>query len=737
MPLPQQHRGLGYRLYKFLFGTTPTLIAEEIRETEDLYRRVATLHEKSPTAQNGTPFDMACGVCAGFIEHVPARLTGDFLAAVRDIIALEGHLLTLPEVKDFKALSMKEGMELRNMLRSKEWFHLNEEKVVKRLYECLHLLFGTTALTIPDIEVPSPFTIPVIYTLPEPRHFIDKIWGTLAAEEYADADLFARLRKTLYANYCAASGLPQGTDKPLRLAAKSTEPLHEIVTTYLGGTPFGEFLASPVPLKLTHEDRANHVHVVGGSGAGKTQLLQTLILHDIQSEDPPALVIIDSQGDLIDKLSHLEAIQDRLLLITPKDIDHPPALNIFDIDRGRLGGYDALTKEQVTAGAIETFDYLFTGLLGADLTAKQGVFFRYVARLMLSLPETMGRNATIIDMIRLMNDTEPYRPAIEKLPDIQREFFLRDFTANTFEQTKEQIRYRLQGIIENPTIAKLFTSERTKIDLFTELNNGSIILVDTAKDLLKGSSSHFGRIFIALTLQAVLERAAIPENKRRSAFLVVDEAAEYFDQNIDDLLTEARKYKLGCCFAHQHLDQCTPQLRASFAANTGIKMASGVSSSDARALAPDMRTSQDFILSQPKLHFACHIRNVTPQAVSIPIEVGKLEREPRLSDAAYEEMRKLNRERVSLGISRAPPPDPPPAAPSPPPAPPSPTRPTGGVSFMVTAAQKEALRQRGYTDADLREMRPEDAHRTVQSPKKQRKRPKRRHGPIEDIDTSS
>lgn len=56
---------------------------------------------------------------------------------------------------------------------------------------------------------------------------------------------------------------------------------------------------------------------------------------------------------------------------------------------------------------------------------------------------------------------------------------------------------------------------------------------------------------------------------------------------------------------------------------------------------------------------------------------------------------------------------------------------------MVTGAQKEALRQRGYTDDHIREMRPEDAHRIVQSPKKQRKRPKRRHGPIEDIDTST
>src|ERR1700692_4836912 len=106
----------------------------------------------------------------------------------------------------------------------------------------------------------------------------------------------------------------------------------------------------------------------------------------------------------------------------------------------------------------------------------------------------------------------------------------------------------------------------------------------------------------------------------------MSEASEYFDGNIDDLLTDARKYKLGCVFAHQYLEQAAPSLRASLAANTSIKFASGVSTNDARAMATDMRTTPDFILKQPALQFACHIRNVTPQAVSIPVYPGLPER---------------------------------------------------------------------------------------------------------------
>jgi hypothetical protein len=86
--------------------------------------------------------------------------------------------------------------------------------------------------------------------------------------------------------------------------------------------------------------------------------------------------------------------------------------------------------------------------------------------------------------------------------------------------------------------------------------------------------------------------------------------------NLETLLSQARKYNVGVLFAHQHLDQLTPALRASVAANTSIKLAGGVSDKDARALASDMRTTPDFLAGMAKharaTDFACHVRNYTP-----------------------------------------------------------------------------------------------------------------------------
>ncbi len=633
--------------------------ARDLDDTKALYARVRARHRASIYGRDDIRTVFGGNIyatCSGVSEP----LVPVFARAIDALLSLERPIFECPDIDlDRAHLSLKESVDLRHFLRAKEYFHAHENKVIDLLGNGVSLIFSTLADMLPQTFDPSPFTIPLVYSLPEPKKFLDNLIGELYEQKYVDAGLFVEVSRTIYMNLCAASGIADPYEreqsKPFVKPSGDGAPLHEIVETYFKGTPFYDFFLAPTPLKFTYEERFSHMHVLGGSGAGKTTLLQNLILNDLKSDDPPSLVIVDSQGDLIDKLSHLALfdpgrglLAHRLVLISPKDIEYPPALNIFDVNRERMGGYSEAKKEQVTAGVIQTFDYLFAGLLGADLTAKQGVFFRFVARLMLALPETLDRNATILDMIALMDDPAPYRKAIESLPPIQRNFFERDFASKTFAQTKEQIRYRLNAILENPTLARLFTAPQTRIDLFTELNNGSIILVDTAKDFLKGASAHFGRIFISLVLQAVLERAVIPEHQRRPTFVVVDEAASYFDANIDDFLTEARKYKCGCVFAHQFLDQATSSLRASLAANTAIKMAGGTSTSDARALASDMRTTADFILGQPRLTFASHIKGVTPSAVSIPVPIGRLEAEPRLTPAAHERLLEFNRLRVSV-----------------------------------------------------------------------------------------
>ena len=80
-----------------------------------------------------------------------------------------------------------------------------------------------------------------------------------------------------------------------------------MIASYLAGTPLADFALTPVPFSLPLEARFEHCHIVGGTGHGKTQLLQLLIHHDlVQAQDnASSIVVIDSQGDLIRTISHL------------------------------------------------------------------------------------------------------------------------------------------------------------------------------------------------------------------------------------------------------------------------------------------------------------------------------------------------------------------------------------------------------------------------------------------------
>jgi len=424
----------------------------------------------------------------------------------------------------------------------------------------------------------------------------------------------------------------------------------DFASAYLRHTPLEHLFSAEVTFQFEEQARFEHTHILAGSGHGKTQTLQHLILADLKRSEQPGLVIIDSQGDMIRKISRLAVfdgpLSEKLIIIDPRDVDHPPALNMFDVSLERINRYSRADREQILNGVVELYEYFFGSLLGAELTQKQSLIFRYLARLMINIP-----SATIRTMIELMDDTSRYRGVIETLPESAQMFFSKEFADRQYNDTKMQIKRRLYGIVENQTFERMFSAPRNRVDIPSALNQGKIVLVNTSKDFLKGGSSILGRYFIALTLQAALERAAIPERDRRPAFLYIDEAAEYFDSNIDNILTQARKYRLGMILAHQYLDQLKGGLRASIASNTSIKLAGGVSDHDARSIAADMRTTPTFILAQhkepKKTHFACYLRNLTHTALSIGVSFGVLEAEPAMTDTACEQLLQRNRERVT------------------------------------------------------------------------------------------
>lgn len=655
--------------------------ARDLSETIALYNEVRGEFLNSPYAQDDIVERMAnhLATCVAEVVELPTYLP--LLQALdrcqRAVLKLETTIFTCPKIDwPVATLSLKEQVDLRRFLRSQQHFLGNAERIADLLGNTVAGVFRGVIGELPSLPEgqASAFTVPLVSLLEDPGGIIDAVIRAFSKPQHGEAGIFAALQEQFWRNVCDASGvLPdQELRKPLKPAGDSDLPPEQLAGVYLRDTPFLDLFLTPVPFVIPLQSRFEHQWIVGGSGHGKTQLLQHLIIDDLQRDESPALIVIDSQGDMLRKIERLALFEaeDRLVIIDPED-DHPPALNMFDMSTGRLSGYSRLVREQIEAGIIELYNYVF-GALAAELTSKQGTAFAFVARLMMSIP-----GATIHTLRELMEEDaktihdSQFKDAIERLDPTARAFFVNQFyNRNAFGQTKQQIARRLYGVLQVPAFDRMLSAKSSRLDMFTAMQDGKVVLVNTSKSLLKSEASAlFGRFMIAQTLRAAYERVAVPEHERRPAFLIIDEASEYFDDSLETLLNQVRKFNLGAVFAHQYVDQLSTSLRASVAANTSIKMAGGVSDRDARALNADMRTTSDFLIGQRKdrsspprwTQFACHVRNYTAQALSLEVPFGALERVPKMTSGALEQVKALNRARYASPL-------PVPSADMPPPA---------------------------------------------------------------------
>ncbi len=593
-------------------------------------------------------------------------------AVIVEILFLDGIAVTFTGIENTAALTIEEGVELRALAQRAIRFHADRERLlaiwrekVVRVFAGMLEYFPASAFT--DIDEDGT-AIDDSIVLPEARAYdlcdnvpevVERLIMTFVDEDVTNARLFGALRERFNNNALAASGFRQGQDADVRgkliLPTKQKDKSAGfVVDAYLSGTPFQAFFRAGLPFAIPFPARFEHTHIVGGSGHGKTQLIQFMLNHDLvrAREDGRAIVIMDSQGDLLNTVRRLayfspgaeKSLADRFVFIDPNDIEHPACLNMFDFNRDRLSGYAAVDREKILNATVELYEYFFSALLGAELTQRQGVIFRYLARLLIEIPD-----ATIHTLRELMEDGEPFRPYMEKLPGTAGHFFATRFFDRQFNETKKQILTRLWGVLSNSTLERMFSHPKSKLDLFDLLNGGKIILINTAKDLLgQEGTAIFGRFFIALIVQAAVQRAALAPHERNPAFVYIDEAQDYFDENIAHILNQARKYKVGLIFAHQNLEQLRGGLMQSVLANTSIKFVGGVSARDAHTLDAELRTTSDFLVGRKRerahTEFACHVRNYTRSALSVQVPLGHVERLPRLS---------AEEEGVLLGANRA------------------------------------------------------------------------------------
>lgn len=372
----------------------------------------------------------------------------------------------------------------------------------------------------------------------------------------------------------ALAHLPTDESTPglQRAGARAIAPPPGVATPGPDAKPLGlTDTGHPRPVALRVPDARHHLHVIGATGSGKSTLLGNMILAD--ADAGRGIVLIDPKGDLVtDILSRLpRSAADRVVLFDADSRTRPPCLNPLD------GGETDLTVDNL----VSVFRRVYSAFWGPrtddvmraaclTLRAQQGV-------------------ATLADLPKLLADPAFRSRVTAAITDpVLRGFWswYEELTDSARSQVISPLMNKLRAFLLRPFVRDAIAGGHSTVDMNYVLDGG-ICLVRIPKGSLGEETTRLvGSLVVARTWQATTGRARTPQRQRRDASLVIDECHNFLNlpYPIEDMLAEARGFRVAMTLAHQHLGQLPRELREGMSTNARSKIFFNASPEDAREL---------------------------------------------------------------------------------------------------------------------------------------------------------
>jgi hypothetical protein len=368
------------------------------------------------------------------------------------------------------------------------------------------------------------------------------------------------------------------TEVPMESARIRVMPRHRPASG--GGSSLSRLDdVAKVRVNISQEDRREHVHILGPTGVGKSTLLLNLALQDVD-DGSIGVGVIDPKGDLVREL--LERIPprhaDRIVLIDPSIRERPVGLNILECE-------DPAQRELVTDGVVAIFRKSFERFWGP----RTDDVLRAALLTLLRHPET-----TITEVPLLLLDKRVRSRLIKNLGDpVGLKPFWQEYDAQTDGQRLQMVGpvlNKLRTFLLRPTVRNVLGQSRSTIDLHEVIDRQGILLVNLAKgELGEETSRLLGAFVMSRIWQAATSRSSRPEKWRPDFNLYLDEFHDYLylPQSIDEVLAQARAYRLNLTLANQHLAQLHESTRQALTANARTRIAFQLGPDDARIVARD------------------------------------------------------------------------------------------------------------------------------------------------------
>lgn len=342
------------------------------------------------------------------------------------------------------------------------------------------------------------------------------------------------------------------------------------------GTPIGYSASagSEIVVCIPYGARPRHTHLIGRPGTGKTSVMEGMILDDVGRG--VGLAVLDPHGDLCERLLCLipaEAVE-RTIYLDPGDPDWIPLWNPF-------GAVAAHKAGDVTDGMIDVFKS-FVDNWGDRLEH----ILRNLFIALLSQPR--GTLLDVADLLRpkAQGAEELRRRFEEAVDDLSVQKFLREELAAFRNDELSPPRNKLSKLLLAGSVSLMLSQPDSAFHLGEVMDQGKILLVNLSRigSQVRGI---VGSLLVSLFRQETLRRSEVPEAKRREFHMYCDEFQRFVTDSLEDMIAEARKYKVGLTLAHQYMRQFDRR-KGDALSTVGSTIIFGVDRADAEYLTKDL-----------------------------------------------------------------------------------------------------------------------------------------------------
>ncbi len=298
--------------------------------------------------------------------------------------------------------------------------------------------------------------------------------------------------------------------------------------------------------------RDKHLYICGGTGTGKSKLLEHLIRQDIVAwrKGKCGMLVLDPHGSLYDSLLNWLAWHNIERPVVPIDLRTDEWIVSYNLLRQRKSADPAVLVDNIT----DAMAYVW----GQDGTDETPLFARWAGNVVRALYE---KKLTLVEAEHLINRvSKRMRQSLTgDLADQQARQdwqYVDTLTPKEFDAQIGSTVNRLQRFIRNQTMRAMFGQPDVSLDFGAALEDGAIILVNLATERARISKEN-ADLFATLLLSD-LWTAAQERGKRKGVkpfYLYLDEFQRFVTPTIAENLDEARGYGLHLTMAHQFPNQ--------------------------------------------------------------------------------------------------------------------------------------------------------------------------------------